>query len=123
MATTEQIEQAATELGKLIGAHPHAQAMAAVQAELGQDADTMQLITDLNEHSQALAEKQQNQQPIEVNDKHKLDTLQQQMAANPLVGRLQMAQMDYVDLLRRVNEAIERATSGTARDTPTDGGD
>ncbi|MAE60567.1 MAG: hypothetical protein CMJ49_04320 [Planctomycetaceae bacterium] len=123
MSTTEQIEQAATELGRLIADHPHAKAMADAQAQLEADPEARQLITDLNRQAQVLGEKQQNQQPIEVEDKKKMEAIQNQVAANPLIGRLQVVQMDYLDLMRRANQAIDQASGDAVGGPPANGAD
>jgi hypothetical protein len=44
-----------------------------------------------------------------VEDKRQLERLQKAVVMNPTLRELQMVQMDYVDLMRRVDEAMAGA--------------
>jgi len=108
MATTDQIDQAARDLGKLIAEHPAAAEFDAASKALAEDAEAEQLINDFNSQLQTLTQKQRQGQTIEVDEKRKLQELQNAVASNPLITRVQKAQMDYADLLRRVTDTITR---------------
>ena len=106
MTSTQDVLDAARQLGALIGQHPATQTLDGLLERLDGDTDAQRLMTDLNRHRETLAQKQAQGQPIEVDDKRKLETLQQGVAAHALLGELQMAQMDYVDLMRKVDQEI-----------------
>ena len=106
MASTDQILQKARELGELIAEHDASKKLADVLSQLEKDQDAQRALNDYNRHLQTLAEKQQEGKPIEVADKQQLETLQKQVVTNPILSRFQMAQMDYVDLMRKVDEAM-----------------
>ncbi len=109
MATTDpQIEAKAKELGRLIAEHPATSAYAAASEALQQDTDAERLLNEFNGHVTQLAQKQQQGQPIEVDDKKKLQAYQAALASNIHVSRFQKAQMDYTDLVRR---AVQTLTS------------
>jgi cell fate (sporulation/competence/biofilm development) regulator YlbF (YheA/YmcA/DUF963 family) len=118
MATTEQIEQAAADLGKMVAGHDSAKELFAAEDALEKDIEATRLLNDFNRHVQAVGQKQREQKPIEVEDKRKLEQLQSQIASNLLVRRLQLAQMNFLDLMRKVQALIatnaegERAPSG-----------
>ncbi|MFW6060206.1 MAG: YlbF family regulator [Phycisphaeraceae bacterium] len=114
MASTDQILQKARELGELISKHESAKKLEDVLKRLEQDSDAQRVLNDYNRHLQALSEKQQQGQPIEVEDKHKLEQLQKQVVTNKVLRDFQSAQMDYVDLMRRVDEAMGGQTPGAA---------
>ncbi len=107
MATTDEILKAAGDLGKMIAEHPAAKKFEDVTRKLQDDTEAQRLLTDFNRHMQTLQEKEAKRQPIEVADKHKLEELQAKVIKNKLVRDLQMAQMDFVDLMRRVDEAMQ----------------
>lgn len=65
------------------------------------------MLNDYNRLLQALAQKEAGGRPIEVEDKRKLEQLQGAVVRNPVLRDLQVAQMDYVDLLRQVDELIQ----------------
>lgn len=110
--TTADILAAADQLGRLIAKHPAVEKLTALLKQLEDDTDAKRLLTDLDRHSQSLAEKEAKGSAIEVSDKHKLRDLQQAVAMNPLLGQFQMAQMDYVDLMRKVDEKLAAGTPG-----------
>jgi len=106
MIDQQAILDAAAELGKLIAEHPATQKFEGLVKQLEADTDAQRLMNDLNRQNQTLTEKQAKGQPIEVDDKRKLQELQQSVGMNPILRDLQMAQMDYVDLMRKVDERI-----------------
>lgn len=112
MPSTEEIMSKARELGGMIAEHETAKKLAETIEQLQADTDAQRAVHDLNRHYQALSEKQAAGKPIEVEDKRKLEKLQLAVAKNPLLGRLQMLQMDYVDLLRKVDDAIQGESGG-----------
>jgi len=106
MASTEEILQKARELGELIASHDSAKKLEDVLQRLENDQDAQRALNDYNRHLQTLAEKQQQGKPIEVADKQQLETLQKGVVTNPVLRDFQMVQMDYVDLMRKVDEAM-----------------
>jgi cell fate (sporulation/competence/biofilm development) regulator YlbF (YheA/YmcA/DUF963 family) len=116
MATTQEILTAARELGKLIATHPAAVKFENIVKKLQADVEAQRLMTDLNRHIEALGEKEANGQPIEVADKRKLEELQNKMITHPLLSQFQMVQMDYVDLMRQVDEAMSGTAPGAEAD-------
>ena len=120
MANMDQILQAARQLGKLLADHEATQNYNAVLKALKDDADAGRMINDYGRHRQSLAEKEVKGQPIEVADKRRLEQLQDQVSQHPLLRRLQLVEMDYLDLMRQVDETIsgendlEQAAIGSA---------
>lgn len=106
MASTQDIVEQATKLGKLLLDHDAFKNREAVLRKLQADTGAQRLLNDLNRHIQTLAEKEMSGKPIEVEDKHKLEKLQGAVVTNPVLRDLQMAEMDYADLLRKINEAV-----------------
>ena len=74
MATTQEILDAAAELGKLIATHPAAVKFEDTIKKLQDDVEAQRLMTDLNRHMESLQEKEANGKPIEVADKKKLSS-------------------------------------------------
>lgn len=114
MSTTQDILDAAKKLGIMISEHDIAKKVESVAQRLEDDRDAQRALTDYNRHLQALSEKEQQGKPIEVEDKHRLQALQNAVIRNPLLREFQTAQMDYVDLLRKVDDTM----TGAAPDTP-----
>lgn len=112
MASTDEILREATKLGQLISEHDSAKKLEDILSRLQNDQDAQRALNDYNRHLQALAQKEGEGKPIEVEDKRKLEQLQRQVVMNPILRDFQKVQMDYVDLLRRVDEAMTGQTSG-----------
>ncbi len=108
MAATEDILRRARELGKLIADHEAARQLTETLESLKQDTDAQRALSDFERHVQSLGEKQEAGKPIEVEDKRKLESLQLAVARNPLLRDLQIRQMNYLDLLRQVEEAMRQ---------------
>lgn len=104
--TNEQILDKARELGKLISDHPAAQRYRDSVKSLRDDLETQRLITDYNRFLSSMMQKEQQGLPIEVSDKRKIEQLQTAIATNLKLQGLQQAQMDYVDLMRKVDREI-----------------
>ena len=115
MATTQEILDAARALGKLIATHDAARKFDKCLTKLGADRDAQRLLNDLNRHTGLVAEKEQKGQPIEVDDKRKLEKLQGEVVRNSVLREFQILQMDYLDLMRKVDEVISvRTETGPA---------
>ncbi len=110
MATTQEILDAAGELGKLISSHTTASALEKVVKALREDVEAQRKLADYQRHLTAIGEKEASGKPIEVDDKKKLETLQGEVIRTPVLRDFQLAQMDHMDLMRQVDAAI----SGTA---------
>lgn len=106
MATTQEVLDKAKELGDLIAEHDAAKKLDAAVKALDADRDAQRAITDLERHAQSLAKKEQGGQPIEVEDKRKMQALQNAVVKNPTLRDFQVAQMDVLDLLRKVDENV-----------------
>lgn len=112
MPTKQEIESQAKELGELIGQTDAAKQMREVEQAVEKDADTQRLVGEFNQLIQTLSQKQAQGQPIEPEDKKKLEQAQTALATNIQVQRLQKAQMDYMDLLRTANTAMIEGAGG-----------
>jgi cell fate (sporulation/competence/biofilm development) regulator YlbF (YheA/YmcA/DUF963 family) len=119
MATTQEILSAAREVGKLIASHDIARKLESAMSRLQGDVEAQRVLNDYNRHLQKLSEKEQSGKPIEVSDKQQLEKLQNAVIRNPLLRDFQMAQMDYLDLMRKVDEAMagqpEQQAAGIAQ--------
>lgn len=106
MPSTQEIIAEAQKLGDLIAQHDAAKKLESALKALQNNVESQRVLNDYNRHLQALGEKEAAGRPIEVADKHKLETLQKAVIMNPLLRGFQTAQMDYVDLLRKVDDAM-----------------
>ena len=111
MVTTQEIVDSAVNLGKLLAKHEAVSELEAVLKQFQQDVDSQRLFNDYQRHMAKMAEKEAQGDPIEVEDKRRLQQLQEGVIHNPILRQLQIKQMDYLDLMRRVDEAITGQSS------------
>ena len=105
-ASTDEILQTAAKLGEMLATHPAAKKLEDVVRRLEADTAAQRVMADLNRTMQKLQEKEMTGQPIEVAEKRQLDELQTAVIRNATLRDFQMAQMEYADLMRRVDEAM-----------------
>ncbi|MEM9346844.1 MAG: YlbF family regulator [Planctomycetota bacterium] len=106
MASEQDILEQATKLGGLLAKHDAVKKLASATKAFEADVSAQRAMTDYQRFAESLQQKAQQGSPIEVEDKHKLEDLQQAVITNPLLANMQRAEMDYLDLLRKVDGAI-----------------
>lgn len=121
MATTQEIVDAAHSLGQLLASHSAVSDIESSVKALQSDVDAQALLNDFNRFVNVLGEKEASGQPIEVADKRKLEALQSSLATNLTVRRFQTSQMDYLDLRRKIDEAIDQELAPAAATAPPEG--
>ena len=104
----DQIIELAQRLGKAIAQSPQARSLVAVRDELAAQPQVEQLLKDYQQQADKITQLENEQKPIEVEDKHKLDELHGKLISNDLFKKLTAAQVDYVDLMRKVNGALRK---------------
>ena len=110
MSDSNTLVEQARELGKQIAQHDAAKKLRNAMKKLETDNDARQCLTDYNRHLIQLAQKEQMGQPIEPDEKRKLQSLQTAVVHNLTIRELQMAQMDFADVIRQVDEALTSET-------------
>ena len=109
----------ARDLGKLIATHDAARKFEDILTKLQADTEAQRVLNDFNRALQRLGQKEAQGQPIEVAEKRQLEDLQNKVIRNPLLAKFQMAQMDYLDLMRKVDEAMSGGGPEAAGAEPT----
>lgn len=122
MASEQEILDQATKLGELLAEHDAVKKMEAATKAFESDTASQRGFTDYQRFAQSLQQKAQQGAPIEVEDKRQLEELQQAVINNPLLANMQRAEMDYVDLLRKIDAAIVGAGGGVGQAMGPDGG-
>jgi len=111
----------ADQLGQAIAATKVAQDLRAAREAMHADKDTMDLLEKFMEQSAKLSQRIQDQQPIEPDDKHALNDLQAQVAAREGFKAFSAAQVEYVDLMRRISQSILKHLRGIDDSLPPGG--
>jgi len=110
------IIELAERLGKLISDSPQAEALRKARKAVNDEPDIAQALKDFRAQSDKIARLEAEQKPVEVDDKRKLRELHDKLVASGPFKALSAAQVEYVDLMRKVNEALQKQLSEVERD-------
>ena len=105
----EEILRMARELGRAIAAHRFYRTLREAEAAVAVDEEAKRLAEEFNRQQEKILRLSEERKPIEPEDKRRLADLQQQVAGNELLKRLQAAQVDFRHLMDGVDEAIREA--------------
>jgi cell fate (sporulation/competence/biofilm development) regulator YlbF (YheA/YmcA/DUF963 family) len=125
-ADVKDILAHAEKLGQMLVDHPAVEKYKSAQKSVAEDTDSRSLMGDFNRMIESLA--RQEQQGLSITDAQRLslEALQTKLAANIKVKALNMAQMEFMDLLRKVSESWQKplggAMGGGAAEPPARGG-
>jgi cell fate (sporulation/competence/biofilm development) regulator YlbF (YheA/YmcA/DUF963 family) len=114
MADTNDILKAATNLGALVATHPSIAAYREIIRQLDLDVGAKQLLQQYEQLIELLSMKEQQGQPIEVNEKKAFEQLQQSIMMNQTLKKFGTAQQDYMELMKKVQETINAGMTGQA---------
>lgn len=116
------ITELARQLGRAINSSPQAAGLRAARKALGDEPELDKLLKDYQGQAEKIAKLEEEKKPIEVEDKHKLQRLQDKLFASESFKKFTAAQVEYVDLMRRVNDALRRQLAETEGDESSQSG-
>lgn len=105
----EEIIAEATALGKKIVAHPRMKAFVTTARAVAEDADAQAILQAYQDQIQAMRLKEQSGKPIEPEEKRALGESEVKVAGNELLKAMMKAQADYLEMMKRINDAIDAA--------------
>ena len=117
MADETTLLKEARRLGGMIAAQPPVKAYRDLSRQLELDVGARQLLEQFEQTMETLAVKEASGQPIEIAEKQTIQSLQQSVALHPLLKKLIAAQTQYMELMRRVQEAINAGVNGPPVET------
>ena len=103
-----EIVEMAQRLGKAIADSQAAQRLRAAKHEFDQHKDLSELLKAYRQQADKIGQLEQEQKPVEVMDKRKLQEFQDKLVAAEPFKQLTAAQVEYLDMMHKVNEAIRR---------------
>lgn len=114
---TQQIVEEADKLGKLVAQHPAVDKYKQAQKSVADDPDAGRLLREFDRMLETLGRQEASGGAVTDAQRQQLESLQSQIMSNIKVKNLNMAQVDFVDLLRKVNQAVQ----GKLIDQPSPG--
>jgi cell fate (sporulation/competence/biofilm development) regulator YlbF (YheA/YmcA/DUF963 family) len=120
MADTDEILKAAGNLGAMVATHPTVASYKETIRQLDLDVSAKSLLQQYEQLIETLSMKEAQMQPIEVAEKQQFERLQQSIMMSPMLKKFATVQGEYMELMRKVQEAINGGMSGQA---PAQAGD
>lgn len=115
----QDIVQLATRLGKAIADAPQTKAMQQAREIMNADSETVQILSDYQQLVAKVAQLERENKPIEVDDKHNLKDFETKLLARKQFKAFTASQVEYVDLMRKVHEAMQKELAVVDADQPT----
>ena len=109
----DQIIDLAEKLGQAIADSPQAAALREARDAMNAEPGLRQTLTDFQAQSEKIAQLNAGQGPVEVDDKHRLQELHDKLMGSDAFKKLTAAQVEYVDLMRRVSQAMQKYLAET----------
>ncbi len=113
------IIELANRLGKAIADSPQAAALREARQGLEDHPEVKELLRNFREQSTKIMQLEAEQKPVDVEDKHKLQDLQTKLVATEVFKKFTAAQVEYIDMMRQVNEAMQKQLNETESDLKT----
>ncbi len=102
----EQLIEKAEQLGGALAEHERFKALMAARDAVTADEASGKLMAEYETQVQRIQDLTLANKPIEVDDKHKFADLEKRVAADERIKELTKAQMEFSELMNRMNRAI-----------------
>jgi cell fate (sporulation/competence/biofilm development) regulator YlbF (YheA/YmcA/DUF963 family) len=109
---TQQIMDEAEKLGQLVAQHPAVDRYKQAQKAVADDAEASRMMADFERTLSKLDQQAQAGLPITDAQRDQIEALQSKIVSHIKVKALNMAQVEFVDLLRKVTQTIQKPLAG-----------
>jgi cell fate (sporulation/competence/biofilm development) regulator YlbF (YheA/YmcA/DUF963 family) len=110
----EEVLKLAAQLGEAIRRHQRYVKLRETDERVRGDKSATDALDAYNKAAEELSRKERSGRPIEVEDKRRLRSLQETVAANEAIKAFMVSQADYAELMRKMNDAIYHAIAAEA---------
>ncbi len=104
--TTGSSMDLAEKLGEALSQSDQAQALRDAKDSVEDNPELIELMTEYQQHMDKLSQQERMGETVELDDKRRLKDLHDKLVADPAFKKFNEAQMEYVDLMRRINEIL-----------------
>ena len=118
---TNQIMVMAEELGQLVGQHPAVEKYRQAQKSLAEDTDANRLVNSFNRQLMQLAQQEESGMPVSDAQRMQLEGLQAQLASHLKVKAMNLAQVEFVNIMRQISDMIRKHVHEAAPTAPAGG--
>lgn len=106
MADQDMLLTEAKKLGSVIARQAAVHNYRELSRQLELDIGARSLLEQFERAMEVLAMKEASGQPLDLSEKQKIQSLQQSVSIHPFLKKLIASQIEYMDLMRAVQEAI-----------------
>jgi cell fate (sporulation/competence/biofilm development) regulator YlbF (YheA/YmcA/DUF963 family) len=110
---TQQILDEAEKLGQLVAQHPSVDRYKQAQKAVADDAEASRLMADFERAYAKLAQQAEAGLPVTDAQRDQLESIQSRIVSHIKVKNLNLAQVEFVDLLRKVGQTIQKPLAGS----------
>jgi cell fate (sporulation/competence/biofilm development) regulator YlbF (YheA/YmcA/DUF963 family) len=103
---TQQILAEAEKLGALVAQHPAVSRYKDAQKAADSDPDAMRLLGEFQSQIEKLARQEQSGVPVTDAQRQQIEALNGKIVSHIKIKALNMAQVEYVDLMRKVTQSL-----------------
>ena len=111
---TQQILEEAEKIGKLVAQHPAVEKYRNAQKAVAEDPEASRALAEFERQLETLGRQEQAGMPVTDAQRQTLEQLQSRIISNIKVKALNMAQVEFIDLLRKVTQTIQRPVTERA---------
>ena len=111
---TQQLMQEAEKLGRLVAQHPAVARYKSAQKAVADDPEAGRMLADMDRQIESLSRQEQSGMPITDAQRGQLEAVQSRIVSNIKVKALNMAQVEFMDLLRKVTQTVQRPLTDAA---------
>lgn len=104
----KEIMDGAEKLGQLVAQHPAVARYKQAQKSVAEDAEAGRLMADFERQIEALGRQEQSGLPVTDAQRMQLEALQGRIVSHIKIKALNLAQVEFIDLLRKVSDTIRK---------------
>ena len=108
---TQQLMDEAAKLGELVAQHPAVTRYKDARKAVEQDADAGRLMAEFDRQIEALTRQQQSGLGVTDAQQQQLEALQSRIVSHLKIKALNLAQVEFVDLLRKITQTIQKPSN------------
>ena len=105
---TQQLMQEAEKLGRLVAQHPAVARYKSAQKSVADDPEAGRMLADMDRQIESLSRQEQSGLPITDAQRAALESAQSRVVSHIKIKNWNLAQVEFVDLLRKITQTIQR---------------
>jgi cell fate (sporulation/competence/biofilm development) regulator YlbF (YheA/YmcA/DUF963 family) len=113
-----QIMDEAEKLGKLVAQHPIIDRYKQAQKSVSEDPEAGRLLADFDKQVESLGRQEQSGMPITDAQRQQIESMQSRIISHIKIKNLNLAQVEFVDLLRKISQQIQKQLVDSAPTRP-----